>query len=210
MQEMSSNDSYDDEPRPSGRRAAREPAGPAKVQGSTAAAILILVAIVGFGVGALVGNAGGDDGTTAEEQDPASVGSPNDQNDSEGEEADEESDIAVTLEMDDSAAAGEELQYRVFTDPPQPGLVLGVERRMPGGDWEPFGDPQVQAEIGDDGEDEGHVITGRTGESEWRVAGEVDGERVESNVITATITEEGGGDDNGRGNGNGNGNGDDD
>ncbi len=207
---MSYNDSYGHEPRRSGRRATHEPAGPVKVQGTTAAAVLVLVAIVGFGIGALVGNASDadPDDTAADDQESVAQGTPAEQSDSDSdEEGDEDSsDIVVTFEMDDSASAGEELEYRVNTDPPQPGLVLGVERRLPGRDWEPFGDPQVQAETNEDGADEGYVITGVGGEAEWRVVGEIDGQRVESNVVTATITEE---DDN-RGRGNGNGNDDDD
>lgn len=211
---MSYNDSYGPEPRRPGRRATHEPAGSAKVQGTTAAAVLVLVAIVGFGIGAIMGNASDADpaDTAADDQEGAAQGTPAEQSDSDDadDEGDDEesSDIAVTFEMDDSASAGEELEYRVFTDPPQPGLVLGIERRLPGRDWEPFGDPQVQAETNEDGEDEGYVITGVAGEAEWRVVGEIDGQRVESNVVTATITEE---DDNsGRGNGNGNNDDDDD
>ena len=202
---MSHTDSYGHEPRRS-RRAPREPAGPSKVQGSTAAAILVALAIVGFGIGAVIGNAGGDDpdSTTAEDELGAATSPGTEQSadpdDPEGDDRTEGStpSITITLEMDDSAPAGEELEYRIRTDPARPGLVLGVERRQPGGDWEPFGDPQLEAELGRDGEHEGHVRTGIAGEAEWRVGGEIDGQRVESNVVTATITEEE--DDSGPGN----------
>lgn len=217
---MSYNDSYGHEPRRPARRATREPSGPAKVQGSTAAAILILVGIIGFGIGALIGNAsgGGSAGTATGDQD-AVVGSPDDDQGA-GPDSTEPTDgstqspaVGITLEMDDEADADEELDYEVRTDPPQPGLVLGVERRAPGGEWQPFGDPhQVQAELDDDGEDDGYVITGIAGETEWRVVGDIDGQRVESNVVTTTITEDddNDGDNSGRGNGNGNDNGGDD
>lgn len=212
---MSYNDygDYGDEPRRPSRRATREPAGPAKVQGSTAAAILVFVAIVGFGIGALIGNAGGggqEPTTTNEAPDGAAVGTPEDgqstspddegSDEGEGDDGDEETTggngIALTSPQDGGEVpAGESgtIDVQAMLESGEEGVTLQVERSLDGGQsWEPFCDACTDETSGS-GSYTTNFWTGQTGENLFRVAGP-DG--LVSNPIAVTVVDsEGDGDD---------------
>lgn len=203
---------YGDEPRRPSRRAAREPAGPAKVQGSTAAAILVFVAIVGFGIGAIIGNSGGDDQdpAAAQEQDGAPLGTPNDQttspDDTEADDGTDEGDgtddgensddevtggegITLTSQQDGGEVpAGESgtIDVQATLDSGEEGVTLRVERSLDGGQtWEPFCDACTDETSGS-GSYSTNFWTGQTGENQFRVVGP-DG--LASNPISVNVVD---------------------
>ena len=62
-----------------------------------------------------------------------------------------------------------------------------MQRRLPDGDWENFGNSPVVATTKDDGTFSTYVQSSRTGAIEWRMAGIIDGTDVVSDVVTVTI-----------------------
>lgn len=202
---MSYNDygDYGDEPRRPSRRATREPAGPAKVQGSTAAAILVFVAIVGFGIGAIIGNSGGDDQdpAAAQEQDGAPLGSPSDQTtspdeaESEGDEENGDDEVAggqgitATSQQDGGEVAADEsgtIEVQATLDSGEEGVTLRPQRSLDGGQtWEDFCDACV-AETTGNGTYSTNFWSGRAGENLFRIVGP---NGLASNPITVNVRE---------------------
>jgi hypothetical protein len=219
---MSYNDSRDYEPRRSSRR--REPAGPTKVQGSTAAAILVFVAIVGFGIGAILANAGGGEDPDTTENDPAAAGSPtapaddtaDEPDDAQTEDSSDDGDepaggagITLTSLQDGGDVAADEsgtIGVQAALDSGEDGVTLSLERSLDNGQtWEPFCD-NCTKETSGGGTFSSDFWSGRPGENQFRVVGP-DG--LVSNAIIVNLVEGSGDDDDNSGSGNGNGNGND-
>ena len=223
---MSYNDSRDYEPRRSSRR--REPAGPTKVQGSTAAAILVFVAIVGFGIGAILANAGGGEDPDTTENDPAAASSPSvpaddgtdepDDTQTEDSSGDDDGDepaggegITLSSLQDGGEVAGDDsgtIEVQAALDSGEEGVTLSLERSLDSGQsWEPFCE-QCTKETSGGGTFASSFWSGRLGENQFRVVGP-DGQV--SNAISVTVVEasDDDDDDDNSGPGNGNGNGDD-
>jgi len=207
---MSYNDSYD-EPRRSNRRAPREPAGPAKIQGSTAAAILVFVAIVGFGIGAIIANTGGgEEPTTTTEEDPnqpidpsdsadnttdqpddSQTEDPNDDNGDDNGEVTGGDGITLTSEQDGGEVQKDSdgtIEVQAALDSGEDGVTLSVERSLDGGqEWEPFCDACTKETSGS-GAFSSSFWSGRAGENQFRVVGP-DG--LASNPITVNVVDSG-------------------
>lgn len=74
-------------------------------------------------------------------------------------------------------------------EPEVAGVELRVERRLGDGDWVSFPDDasQIATQTRDGGAFSTWVQTSRQGENDWRLVGTVDGEQIESNVVTVTV-----------------------
>jgi hypothetical protein len=183
------------------RRADRDVPTAKRASAGAAVAILIVTAILGFGGGALFGNAsGGEDPQT-----PAAAGtegtgdtaeSPEEGTD--GEETEPPGDGSLSLESSfdgGTAVAGEDgddIEFTISTNPPEDGLTVELERSLDGGTtWEPFGtDGQVYT-LESDGTKTTSVWSGREGENHLRVVEkDASGNIVrESNVIVVTVVD---------------------
>lgn len=106
------------------------------------------------------------------------------------EEEEEPAETTVSLTADPtSVAASQRITLSGAIEPAREGVVLRVERRLSGGDWTGFPDSNnpVTTTTQDDGEFSTWVQTGRAGENEWRLVGEIDGEQVVSSTATVTV-----------------------
>jgi putative peptidoglycan lipid II flippase len=106
----------------------------------------------------------------------------------EQEETPEETTVSLTADPA-SVAASQRITLSGAIEPAREGVVLRVERRLSGGDWTGFPDSNnpVTTTTQDDGEFSTWVQTGRAGENEWRLVGEIDGEQVVSSTATVTV-----------------------
>jgi hypothetical protein len=186
---MSSDGSY---PTRASRRAERAPQS-SRASAGTAAAILILAAILGFAGGALAGNSGGDSEDPSAES-TADVGSdaPDDATDDEPDEpAEEDAASSVTLNASPgSVSAGGRIDLTGRIDPPVANVELRVERSI--GDTEswdtfPSADDPVTATTNANGEFSTWVQSSRQGVNYWKVVGTVEGEFIESPVAEVSI-----------------------
>jgi hypothetical protein len=108
----------------------------------------------------------------------------------EEEEEEEPAETTVSLTADPtSVAASQRITLSGAIEPAREGVVMRVERRLSGGDWTGFPDSNnpVTTTTQDDGEFSTWVQTGRAGENEWRLVGEIDGEQVVSSTATVTV-----------------------
>jgi hypothetical protein len=150
-----------------------------------AAATLIAAAVVGFGGGALTGTAaGGEDPSTdngAGTSPPSSTQSPSDTPDPAG---------AISLSAAKATfAANDKIDLTGALDPAAGGVELKVERSLNGSDWDSFPDAgnQVTVTTRDDGTFSTYVQTGREGENQFRVVGQVGENFLESEPVVVTI-----------------------
>lgn len=192
---MSSDGTY---PRRASRRGARASQQSSRVSPSSAAAVLIMAGILGFIGGAIVGAAGGDpEGAAAATNTATQTPGEGDASGEESPEAspgNDEGDHTVSLVADPTTVGiNERIDLAGNLEPPVEGVTLRVERRLEGEDWTPFGNEPVVTETRDDGSFSTWVQTGREGTNEFRLVGEVDGERIESQTVTVTV--QGSGDD---------------
>lgn len=180
------------------RRAGRDVPAARRASASAATAILIITAILGFGGGALFGNAS-DGQTPAAASTDGATDSPDAQEDSEGnEETESPGDGSLTLESTfngGTAVAGEDgddIEFTIKTNPPESGLTVELERSLDGGTtWEPFGSSGQTYTLDGDGTKTTTVWSGRAGDNHLRVV-EKDGSGNvvrESNVIVVTVVE---------------------
>ncbi|HEU4543436.1 MAG TPA: protein kinase family protein [Jiangellaceae bacterium] len=103
---------------------------------------------------------------------------------------DEPEEITISLTADPTSVAGSQrITLSGAIEPAQEGVVLRVERRLGGGDWSGFPDSNnpVTTTTQAGGDFSTWVQTGRTGENEWRLVGEVDGEEIASSTVSVTV-----------------------
>lgn len=106
------------------------------------------------------------------------------------EEAEEPAEPSLSLTADPtSVAASQRITLAGAIEPAREGIVLRVERRLSGGDWTGFPDSNnpVTTTTQDDGQFSTWVQTGRAGENEWRLVGEIDGAEIVSSTATVTV-----------------------
>lgn len=162
-----------------------------------ATAFLLVVAWIGLqlllsGVSTPDRTTGGDPAPseTAQQTDDEQT-TPAEQEEETPEEEEEEPDeITVSLTADPTSVAGSQrITLSGAIEPAHEGVVLRVERRLSGGDWSGFPDSNnpVTTTTQDDGQFSTWVQTGRAGENEWRLVGEIDGEQVVSSTVTVTV-----------------------
>ncbi len=149
----------------------------------TVVAILLAAAVVGFGGGAFAGNSGGDDpgsGPTTATTTPASPSASS---------AAPASTITL-IAAQSSVAASEHIDMTGQLQPPVAGVEFKVERSLNGSDWDTFpdADDPVTVTTNDNGEFSTYVQTGRSGENQFRVVGQVGDEVVASEPVVVTIT----------------------
>ena len=194
------------------RRADRDVPTAKRASAGAAVAILIVTAILGFGGGALFGNAsGGEDPQT-----PAAAGSEGtgdtaesaDTTPSEDADGDEAGEFEITLESPKNGGSaragtggdnpGEDIEFTIATNPAMSGLLVELQRSLDGGaTWEPFGtDGQVYT-LGPDGTHTTSVWSGRVGENQLRVVHMDDsGNEIASDpIIVELVAADGDGDD---------------
>lgn len=178
------------------RRGGRASQQSSRVSASSAAAVLIMAGILGFVGGAITGaSSGGTDGAAeaATTTQPGETPSDDTATDADGESPEaspgsEDGDYTVTLIAEPTTVPElERIDLQGNLEPPVEGVTLVVERRLEDGDWQQFGTDPVEAETRDDGSFSTWVQTGRTGPNEFRLVGEVDGQRVESQTATVTV-----------------------
>jgi hypothetical protein len=144
-------------------------------------AILLTAAAVGFGGGAYAGNAGDDAGNA-----PATTATP-----SGSPSASATPTSTITLTAAQSAvAASERIDMTGRLQPPVAGVELMVERSLNGSDWDTFpdADDPVTVTTDDNGEFSTYVQTGRSGENQFRVVGQVGDAFLESEPVVVTIS----------------------
>lgn len=151
-----------------------------RASAGAAAAALIAAAVVGVGGGAILGNLGAEpeaaagDGTAsqaaaAETPTPAA---------------------SITLRAArTTVAANERIDLTGALEPAAGGIELKVERSLDGSQWDSFpdADDQVTVTTTDDGTFSTYVVTGRSGENQFRLVGQVGGEFLESAPVTVTV-----------------------
>jgi hypothetical protein len=125
--------------------------------------------------------------TTTEETTEEETTPPEEAEETPEEEPDE---IAVSLSADPTSVAGSQrITLSGAIEPAMEDVVLRVERRLEGGEWSGFPDANnpVTTTTRSSGEFSTWVQTGRTGENEWRLVTEIDGEEVVSSTVTVTV-----------------------
>jgi hypothetical protein len=149
-----------------------------------AATTLLVAAVVGFGGGAIAGNAGLGEAAAGTDQNtntpPSAAASP----------SDTASEDAVTLSAAKTAfTANERIDLTGALEPPAPGIEFKVERSLNGSDWDSFpdADDPVTVTTKDDGTFSTFVQTGRSGENQFRVVGQVGDEFLESDPVVVTV-----------------------
>jgi hypothetical protein len=144
-------------------------------------AILLTAAAVGFGGGAYAGNSGDDAGDA-----PSTVTTATP---SPSESATPTSTITLTAAQS-SVAASERIDMTGRLQPPVAGVELTVERSLNGSDWDTFpdADDPVTVTTDDNGEFSTYVLTGRSGENQFRVVGQVGDAFLESEPVAVTIS----------------------
>jgi hypothetical protein len=144
-------------------------------------AILLTAAAVGLGGGAYAGNARDDAGntpTTATTATPSPSAS-----------ATPTSTITLTAAQS-AVGASERIDMTGRLEPPVAGVELTVERSLNGSDWDTFpdADDPVTVTTDDNGEFSTYVQTGRSGENQFRVVGQVGDAFLESEPVVVTIS----------------------
>lgn len=146
----------------------------------TTTAVVIAAAVFGFGGGAVAGNL---DDTSADGPPaaPTTASSPAPTTPA--------SSVSLTAEQT-SVSANDRINMAGTLDPAVGGVELIVERSLDGGKWSAFPDATnpVTVTTGDDGSFSTYVVTGRTGQNQFRVVGQVGEQRLESQPVTVTIS----------------------
>ncbi|HEX6197929.1 MAG TPA: protein kinase family protein [Jiangellaceae bacterium] len=107
-------------------------------------------------------------------------------------ETEDPADEEPALELEQppgEVGSGAQIDLDGSIEPAVEGVSLRVERRLDGGDWQPFPDEsgQIVATTDQNGAFSTYVITSRQGTNDWRLVGEIDGEPIESNIVTVVI-----------------------
>jgi hypothetical protein len=181
------------------RRTDRDVPTANRASAGAAAAILIFTAILGFGGGALFGNASGDAQTPAASDGTSGTESPDGQQDPDGdEETESPGDGSLTLDSTfngGTAVAGEDgddIEFTIKTNPPVGGLTVELQRSLDGGTtWEQFGSGGQIYTLDSDGTKTTTVWSGRAGDNHLRVVEKDGAGNVvrDSNVIVVTVVE---------------------
>jgi hypothetical protein len=107
------------------------------------------------------------------------------------EDTEEPDETTISLTADPtSVAASQRITLSGALEPAVEGVLLRVERRLgDDDDWSGFPDSNnpVTTTTRSDGEFSTWVQTGRTGENEWRLVTEIDGEEIVSSTATVTV-----------------------
>jgi hypothetical protein len=147
----------------------------------TATAVLVAALVLGFGGGAVAGSLGSaNDAAATSTSAPATSASPTPTTPA----------TSITLSAEQtSISPSEQFDMTGRLEPAVGGVELIVERSLDGGEWGPFpdADDPVTVTTDDDGTFSTYVVTGRTGKNQFRMVGEVDDERLESDPVTVTI-----------------------
>jgi hypothetical protein len=148
----------------------------------TATAVLVAALVLGFGGGAIAGRLGAlPAGSAASPSESAASLSPSPTTPA--------SSVSLSAEQT-TVSPNDQIDMTGQLEPAVEGVELVVERSLDGGEWGPFpdADDPVTVTTRDDGSFSTYVITGRTGQNQFRVVGEVDNERLESEPVTVTIS----------------------
>jgi hypothetical protein len=146
----------------------------------TATAVLVAALVLGFGGGAVIGNLSELNAQAAAPPAPSISAPPTETTPA----------LSVRLSAEESSvSANEQIDMTGQLEPAVGGVQLIVQRSHYGGDWAAFPDEDdpVTVTTDDDGSFSTYVVTGRTGENQFRVVGEVDGQALESEPVTVTI-----------------------
>lgn len=195
----------------SSRRADREAPVTSRASAGAATAILIFTAILGFGGGALLGNASGGEGpqtpAAASTEGTAETAETPDTTPSEAEQGDDAGAFELTLQSPkDGGSAragtggdnpGEDIEFTIATNPAMSGLLVELQRSLDGGaTWEPFGSDGQVYTLGPDGSHTTSVWSGRVGENQLRVIHvDDDGNEIASDPIIVELVAADGDDD---------------
>jgi len=147
----------------------------------TASAVLVAALVLGFGGGAFAGNLGSGSEASAGSPPAASTASPTSSTPA--------SSVSL-LAPQTSVGANEKIDMTGQLEPAEADVEFTVERSLDGGDWSVFpdADDPVTVTTRDDGSFSTYVITGRVGQNQFRVVGQVGDERLESEPVTITIS----------------------
>ena len=115
--------------------------------------------------------------------------SPDEPEDTETEEPELESGVQLLQPEPAEVGGGARISLAGSVEPTVEGIQLRVERRLDDGDWTGFPDNSspITTSTGANGGFSTWVQTSRAGANEWRLVGEIDGEPVESNIVTVII-----------------------
>jgi hypothetical protein len=169
---------------------------------------LIFLVASGY-LGVLLLTGGGDDETAAGnppvttppdevDEDPVSNPEPDEDldedldepiDDPETEEPELESGVQLQQPQPAEVGGGARINLVGSIEPAAEGVQLRVERRLDNGDWLSFPDNSSPITTSTDagGAFSTWVQTSRSGSNDWRLVGEIDGEPVESNIVTVII-----------------------
>jgi hypothetical protein len=146
----------------------------------TATAVIVAALALGLGGGAIAGTLGDENNAVASPTAPATGASPA--------QTTPPSSISLSAEQS-SVSPSERIDLTGQLEPPVGGIELIVERSLDGGEWASFpeADDPVTVTTEDDGTFSTWVVTGRTGENQFRVVGKVGDEELESEPVTVAI-----------------------
>lgn len=147
-----------------------------------ASAVLVAALILGFGGGAIAGSLGS--GTEA------SAGAPSATESSASPTPTTPANSVSLSAEQTSVSSNQQIDMTGRLEPAVGGVEFTVERSLDGGEWSAFPDAAdpVTVTTRDDGSFSTYVVTGRAGQNQFRVVGQVDGERLESEPVTVTIS----------------------
>jgi hypothetical protein len=147
----------------------------------TASAVLVAALVLGFGGGAFAGNLGIGSEASAGSPPAAATASPTPSTPA--------SSVSLSAPQT-SVGANEKIDMTGQLEPAEADVEFTVERSLDGGDWSVFPDVDdpVTVTTREDGSFSTYVITGRVGQNQFRVVGQVGDERLESKPVTITIS----------------------
>jgi hypothetical protein len=147
----------------------------------TASAVLVAALVLGFGGGAFAGNLGSGSEASAGSPPATATASPTPSTPA--------SSVSLSAPQT-SVGANEKIDMTGQLAPAEADVEFTVERSLDGGDWSVFpdADDPVTVTTRDDGSFSTYVITGRVGQNQFRVVGQVGDERLESEPVTITIS----------------------
>ena len=147
-----------------------------------ASAVLVAALVLGFGGGAIAGSLGsGTEASAASQSATAASVSPTPTTPAN----------SVSLSATQTnVSANQQIDMTGRLEPAEAGVEFTVERSLDGGEWSAFPDASdpVTVTTRDDGSFSTYVVTGRAGQNQFRVVGQVGGERLESAPVTVTIS----------------------
>jgi hypothetical protein len=146
----------------------------------TATAVFVAAVVLGFGGGAIAGNLGELTDAAGNPPVASATATPT--------ETTPASSISLSAEQS-SVSPNEKIDLTGTVQPAVGGVELIVERSLDGGEWGAFPDAAdpVTVTTDDDGTFSTYVVTGRNGENQFRLVGQVGDELLESEPVTVTI-----------------------